>query len=428
LLIRFGIASFYDMKANLILILSLLLSQFAQSQDAQWRGPERNGRFPETELLKKWPEGGPEMILKVEGLGMGYSSPVLHKGIIYITGSKNSEDYLSAVDLEGNVKYQTKYGSCWGNTYPEARSTPTVDNDRVYVISGMGEVACLNAEDGSIVWSVDANSQFHGEVHKWGIAESPLLIDNKVLYTCGGNEASVVALNKFTGKLEWKAKSLGGERTYVSPVIFHQKGDSLIVALTAHHVLGIVPENGEIIWYYEYLPPGGASARGATNNTNSPIIKGNEIFVSKGYDQYGVMLRVDSQNNTIKEIWRSSVMDTHHGHYVFEGDYIYGTNWITNSQGNWVCLDWKTGDVMYNEKWHTKGSIVFADGLLYCYEERGGNLALVRPTPKKFDIISSFKITDGTGPHWAHPYLADKKLLIRHGEVLMVFDISDKEG
>ena len=116
-------------------------------------------------------------------------------------------------------------------------------------------------------------------------------------------------------------------------------------------------------------------------------------------------------------------MDTHHGHYVYAGDYVFGSNWENNSKGKWICLEWYTGEVMYEEEWITKGSIVFADGLLYCYEERSGNVALVNPTPDKFDIISSFKIESGTGPHWAHPYIADGKLLIRHGDVLMVFEI-----
>ena len=397
------------------------------SQEIQWRGPERNGQFPDKGLMKEWPADGPEMLLKVEGIGMGYSSPVLFEDVLYVTGKKGEEDYLSAFDMEGNIKFQVKYGSSWNQSYPETRSTPTIDGDRIYVISGIGEVVCLNTRDGTINWSVNANELFEGEIHRWGVAESPLIIDDKVLYTCGGNKASVIALNKHSGKIEWQAESLGGGRTYVSSVIYQQDGKQLIVALTAHHILGIVPENGKIAWHYKYLPPEGAGGRGATNSTNSPISSGDEIFVSKGYDQYGVMLKVSSDMNSVEEKWRTSVLDTHHGHYVKVGDYLYGSNWHSNSTGNWVCLNWDSGEVMYDEKWNTKGSIALADGMMYCYEERGGNVALVKPTPKEFDIISTFKIGYGSGPHWAHPYIADKKLLIRHGEVVMVFDIEDKK-
>ena len=414
-------------KLTVLIFLSFVFTSIC-SQEVQWRGPERNGQFPDKGLMKEWPADGPEMLLKVEGIGKGYSSPILYEDMIYVTGKRGEEDHLSAIDMEGNIRYQVKYGSSWNQSYPETRSTPTIDGDRIYVISGIGEVVCLNTRNGTINWSVNANELFEGEIHRWGVAESPLIIDDKVLYTCGGNKASVIALNKHSGEIEWQAESLGGGRTYVSSVIYQQDGKKLIVALTAHHILGIVPENGKIAWHYEYLPPEGPSARGATNSTNSPISSGNEIFVSKGYDQYGVMLKVSSDMNSVEEKWRTSVLDTHHGHYVKVGDYLYGSNWHSNSTGNWVCLNWDSGEVMYDEKWNTKGSIALADGMLYCYEERGGNVALVKPTPKKFDIISTFKIEYGSGPHWAHPYITDKKLLIRHGEVVMVFDIEDKKG
>ena len=310
-----------------ILIIILLIYATGYSQEAQWRGPNRDGRFPEINLLKKWPQPGPTMILKVANLGAGFSSPIFYNGIIYITGKKEDLDYLSAVDMSGKVRYSVSYGKAWVETYPETRCTPTLDSDRLYVISGLGELVCLNAK------------------------------------------------------------------------------------------------NGKIAFQYKYLSDDPGIQTGATNNTNSPLVRGNDIFISKGYDQYGVMLTVSEGGNSIREKWRTSVMDTHHGHYVYEGNYLYGSNWINNAQGNWICLDWDSGKVMYNETWHTKGSIVYADGMLYCYEERGGNVALVRPNPEKFEVVSSFAIKDGTGPHWAHPYIADKKLFIRHGEVLMVFDI-----
>jgi outer membrane protein assembly factor BamB len=244
-----------------------------------------------------------------------------------------------------------------------------------------------------------------------------------VIYTTGGKVASVVAFNKYTGAEAWKAKSTEDYRTYVSPVLYENGNTRLILAVTANYVLGISPEDGSIATRYTYLPEDPATQRGATNSTNSPLINGDEIFISKGYDQYGVMLKMGPDGKSLKEKWRSPTLDTHHGHYVLVNGYLYGSNWLNNSKGNWVCLDWKSGKVMYEEEWITKGSIVFADGLLYCYEERSGNVALVKPNPEKFDRISSFQIEPGSGPHWAHPYIADGKMLIRHGEVLMVFDI-----
>jgi outer membrane protein assembly factor BamB len=416
------------MKYATILFLTLLPCLLSNAQEAQWRGPDRNGIYPDANLLNKWPDHGPEMILKVEDLGGGYSSPIYSNGIIYITGIKDNLDYLSALDMKGNLLYQVPYGNAWDASYPESRCTPTLDEERLYVVSGKGQVVCLNAKNGEKVWTVNAHEKYKGELHRWGLAESLLIVDDKVLYTTGGNIASVVAFDKYSGQEVWKAESTGDYRTYVSPVLYENGNVRLIIAVTANYVLGISPENGTITARYTYLPDESGSQRGATNNTNSPLIRGDEIFISKGYDQYGVMLKVGGDGKSLKEIWRSGTLDTHHGHYVYAGNYVYGSNWLSNSKGNWVCLDWNTGKVMFEEEWITKGSIVYADGKLYCYEERSGNLALVNPTPEKFDIISSFKVELGSGPHWAHPYIADGKLLVRHGEVLMVFDITAKSG
>ncbi len=411
------------MKFAAIYMLALFLFISASAQEAQWRGPNRNGIYPETGLLKQWPEKGPEMILEVKDLGGGYSSPILSGDIIYITGKKDEQDFLSAVDIKGNILYQVPYGKAWDETYTESRCTPTLDDDRLYVVSGKGEVVCLNAKNGEIIWSVNAHEKYQGELHRWGLAESPLVVDDKVIYTTGGKIASVVAFNKYNGQEAWKTKSTDDYRAYVSPVLYENGNVRLIIAVTANYVLGISPEDGSISAQYTYLPDDPNAQRGATNNTNSPLIKGNGIFVSKGYDQYGVMLRMSDDGKSLEEIWRSSVMDTHHGHYVYAGDYLYGTNWLSNAKGNWLCLDWNTGKVMFETEWITKGSIVSADGMLYCYEERSGNVALVKPNPDKFDVVSSFKIESGSGPHWAHPYIADGKLLMRHGDVLMVFKI-----
>lgn len=404
-------------------ILCVLLSANAYTQTAQWRGPERSGIFPETSLLQEWPEQGPEMILKVDSLGKGISSPVLYDGVVYITGKKGDHDFLSAVDLEGNVKYQVNYGRSWEKSYPDSRTTPTIDGDHIYVISGMGEIVCLAKDDGKIIWKVDAHTTYQGEFHSWGVAESPLIVDDKVLYTSGGELTTVIAFDKVSGDEIWKTKSVGGARTYVSPVLYENDGIRQIVAATSHYFFAVFPESGEVAWEYKHVGEGEEFNRRGTITTNSAITYGNEVFFSRGYDQYGVMLQVAEDGKSVAEKWRTDVLDTHHGHYVHIGEYIYGSTWINNSKGNWACLNWDTGESMYEDTWKTKGPIAFADGKLYCWEERTGNFALVNPTPEKFDIVSTFKVEYGSGPHWAHPYIADGKLLLRHGAVLMVFNI-----
>ncbi len=413
------------MKLCTSILVFVLFSTILLAQKAQWRGPDRSGKFPETGLLQEWPEDGPALVLKVEGIGTGYSTPILYEGVFYVTGKKDDDDYLSAIDQEGKILYQVAYGKSWINSYPETRSTPTIDGDKLYVISGTGQVVCLNRKDGEIHWSVNASEKYKGKISRWGVAESPLIIDDKVLYTSGGEQTSVIAFDKLTGKEVWATESVGGSRTYVSPVIYQKDNVRMILASTSDYVIGIEPETGKLAWKYKYLPDDSEGVRGVTISTNSAVIKGNEIFISKGYDQYGVMFQVSEDGKSLTEKWRTTVLDTHHGHYVNVGDYIYGSNWENNSKGNWACIEWESGKAMYEKKWYTKGSIAYADNKLYCYEERSGNIALVNPTPEKFDIVSTFKIGYGSGPHWAHPYIIDGKMLIRHGDVLMVFNIKN---
>jgi len=404
-------------------VICIILFSNLNAQEGQWRGPDRSGIFPETGLLSEWPEQGPEMILKVDSLGSGISSPVLSDGIIYLTSKIDDDDYLFAISLKGNINYKVNYGKAWENSYPDSRSTPTIDGDRIFVISGMGEIVCLNKSNGRIIWKVDAHTKYKGEFHRWGVAESPLVIADKVLYTAGGELTSVIAFDKMTGEEAWKTESVGGTRAYVSPVIYEYGDVRHILASTSHYVMAIIPETGEVSWKYKFVGDGEEFNRRGTITTNSAITSKNEIFISRGYDQYGVMLTVSEDGKSVSEKWRTEVLDTHHGHYVHIGEFIYGSNWISNSQGNWACIRWDTGEPMYEEKWKTKGPIAYADGRLYCWEERTGNFALVNATPEKFDVVSSFKVEYGNGPHWAHPYIADGKLLLRHGGVLMVFDI-----
>ena len=190
-------------------------------------------------------------------------------------------------------------------------------------------------------------------------------------------------------------------------------------------MIGILPADGSIIWSYDYPATPGGLERRATIITNSPIFKGDEIFISKGYDMYGVLLKVAPDGKSVSEKWRTEVLDTHHGHYILEDGYIYGSNWLSNSKGNWVCVNWETGETNWENEWHNKGSIITADNMLYLYEEKRGNVALVEPSTDSLKIVSSFTIEDGEGPHWAHPAIYDGKLFVRHGEILMIYELKE---
>jgi len=286
----------------------------------------------------------------------------------------------------------------------------------------MGVVVCLDANTGNIFWSQDAHSQFHGEYNRWGLAESVLLTDNAVTYVTGGNETSVVAFDKMTGKLLWKTKSLGGPRAYASSALIEWKGKKMILAQTAYYLIGVDPSNGDILWNYNLLQyHTGKSGRGGI--TLTPIFHKGEIFTNSGYDHPATMFTLAKDGKSVTLKWKNDVLDTHHGGVVLIDGNLYGSNWETNSKGKWASVNWETGKTNWEKDWFTKGSIVSADGMLYCYEERSGHVALVKPDPGNFEIISTFRVKDGEGPYWAHPSIYNKMLFLRHGNVLLVYDV-----
>jgi len=213
-------ANIDKMRIFVCFVLLLLISSVFGQETAQWRGPMRDGIYPDKGLLKKWPNGGPKLEIQIANVGKGYSQPIVYKGIIYITGiKKDTMDVISAYDLKGNLLWDKVYGHAWANSYPDTRSTPTIQNDKIYLIGGMGTICCLDAKNGNMLWSQDAQNQFNGAYHKWGIAESVLLTDQAAVYVTGGEVTSVVAYNKITGELLWKTKSLGGLRAYASSLL-----------------------------------------------------------------------------------------------------------------------------------------------------------------------------------------------------------------
>lgn len=410
-------------KFDSILFLMLFISANVFSQDVvEWRGPNRSGIYPDQNLQKSWPGEGPKVLLELNDIGNGYSSAVLYKNTVYVCGRKDTMDVISSYDLNGKKNWETNYGRAWARTYPETRCTPTIENDRIYLVSGMGEVGCVDAFSGKLIWTVDAQSQFKGEPHKWGIAESVTISEKAVFYVTGGDETSVIALNKSDGKLLWKTRSLGGTRAYASSVIIEKVGLRMLLAQTANDLLAVNTETGEIIWNYNLMQHHtGEMGKGA--NTNTPLFYNNEIFVTSGYDHPAIMFSLAEDGRSVKLKWTNPDFDNHMGGVVKVGQYIFGSNWTNNTRGNWMCVDWNTGKTMYEKEWYCKGPVIFADGMLYCQEEKSGHFALVKPNPEKFEVVSSFKLDKGSGPFWAHPTIYDGKLFVRHGEVLRIYDL-----
>ena len=391
---------------------------YAQSF-SEWRGKGRTGVYNETGLLKKWPDDGPKMIWFNDSIPDGYSSVAVANNMIYLTGIVDSMDVLVALDMKGNELWQTPYGLAWDASYQNSRSTPTVENGKVYLSSGKGDVACLDAKTGKIIWKYEASKIHEGTFGRFGLSESVLIDEKNVFFTPGGSKTTMIAIDKKKGELNWKSESLKDKPSYCSPLMIEENGKKLIINVIENYIFGIQPEDGEILWTFDF----GQYKKKRNNNTNTPIYFNKELFVTSGYNHSSVKLKLSDDLSSANLLWVDTILDIHHGGVVKIGNYLYGANWEHNRMGRWTCLDWKTGKAQYENEWKNKGSIIAADGMLYCFEEKTGYLALVKANPKEFKITSSFKTPKGTGPYWAHPVVNNGVLYVRHGKAVMAFDI-----
>ena len=403
-----------------VIILSSISISFSQSSG--WRGPGRTGIYNETGLLKSWPEAGPSIQWINEQLLSGFSSVAFGNNSIYITGNtgnNGAKDILFALNMDGKILWQTEMGRAWTGSNPESRSTPTVEGNRVYTCSGLGDLACIDATTGKVIWLYRASEMNKGTYGPWGIAESLLVDDNKVYFSPGGPVTMTIAVNKETGDVVWKSASLGDKPGYVSPILINYAGKKMIVNVSLDHVFGVDASNGEILWKVSHESSGGRDLIKCT----TPLYKDGMVYVTGGYDTGGMMVKIADNGKSAKVAWTDDLLDNHHGGVVLVNGFIYGSNWLNNNDGNWCCIEWNTGKKKYEEHWKCKGSIISAEGMLYLYDERSGYVGLVKANPEKFDLISSFKITKGSGPYWSHPVIHNGKLYLRHGTVLMVYNI-----
>ncbi len=412
------------------------IAQSVQLNDNQkiseWREDNRTGVSSETGLMKSWPENGPALIWQNLELPNGHSSLSFGNNTIYLTGNDGKKDILVALDTYGKIKWQTPYGDAWTASNPESRCTPTVEADKVYVSSGSGDIACIDGISGKIIWSLKASEIYKGTFGEWGIAESLIVDGQKLYFTPGGPETTTIALDKATGELIWKSKSIDDGPAYVSPILIGYAGKNLIINVSLNYIFAVDASDGSVMWSINHTQaldskksvaiwPDAPNIKCVT-----PLFYDGKIYVTGGYDHGSILLSLNQDGTNASVEWTDPVLDVHHGGVVLVNGYIYGSNWLSNSDGNWCCLEWNTGRKMYEEHWKCKGSIISADGMLYIYDEKNGNVGLLKPDPEKFDLVSSFKVKEGTGPYWSHPVINNGNLFIRHGNALMAYDIKEK--
>ncbi len=419
-----------SIAAALIATSGLVLSTSSQAADwPTFRGADRTAVAPDTGLLTAWPEGGPKLLWESKGTGRGYSSLAIAGDRIYTLGDRsslaegdNSEFLLCFSRNDGSPVWKLKTGTPWDQGAPDwqgSRSTPTVDDDRVYVLTPHGELICAST-DGIEKWRKNLKSDFGGNKGDgWGYGESVTVDGDRLICTPGGGKSTMVALNKHTGQLIWTAVRPDDRGAGHSSIVISEVGGTRVyVQTTASGALGVRASDGNLLWSY------GIDRTTAVIPT--PIVRGDLVFFSAGYGRGGALLRqVPGDNDTVTatEIYPiNNKLANKHGGIVLVGDYLYGD---TDDRGTPFCAELMTGKVV----WQSRGSgrrsanVIAADGYIYIrYSD--GTLVLVKATPDGYEESGLLKIPGSDSqPSWSHSVIVDGRLYLREGDNLLCYDL-----
>lgn len=400
------------MRKVLIVCLSFIALSLSAQDNIQWRGTDRTGIYQEAGLLKSWPANGPTLLWHYDGLGEGHSSVAVGSDKLYITGLTDGKGHIFVFDLNGKLLNKKEYGPEWVESYNGPRGTLTLNDGKIYLISGLGHIYCFDQQSLNLLWQKNLLQEYKAGNITWGINEAPLIVGDKVIATPGGKQHNMVALNKNTGQLIWSSPGKGDLSAYCSPLYIGDQEVPLIVTMTANHIIGVNADTGKLLWSHE-------NKNRHSIHANTPVYGDNMVLFTSGYGRGSTMLRLTNGGRSVEQAWYAKELDNRIGAMVKVGDYVYGSG---DSSRFWFCVDWKTGDIKWKERGLAMGNIIANDDMLYMYTDRG-NMILARATPEKLDIVSRYPITMGTEQHWAHPVLYKGVMYVRHGNTLIAYKV-----
>lgn len=371
---------------------------------------------PDTvKLLPVWPESGPPLVFEITGLGNGYSSPAVTADRLFITGEADSTGNLYSFDLKGNLLWKTSYGEEFMASFPGSRAAPTVVGDLLYICSGLGEVFCYEAETGRKRWSIPITKDLDGINPTFGYS-IPLIVDQEKLYCSpGGLKNNIAALNRFTGELIWSSAAKGEPAGHGAPLLIELPARKILVTSSEFNILGMDAGTGELLWTYELAFKGELPC-------NTPVFDGKKLYWIAGPGNGAVAAEISPDGCSVQITWKNIEFDTFFGGFVRIGDYLYGSS---NSQRKYISVDTGTGKTRKALTFGI-GSVILAGDFLIGYNQKG-QVGLIRPDKEKLELVSSFRITQGTSEHFSHPVVAGKRLYIRHGDALLAYNIGSDE-
>ena len=414
----------FNLRILLLLILNIPVAVLA-TDGATWpcfHGPRRDNLATDKGLLQTWPQEGPKLLWAASGIGHGYSSVSIGANRIFMAGMIDRQTYVTALDLRGRKLWQRLNGQSWeaserqswAVSYAGSRGTPTVDGDTVYHLSELGRLTAFDILSGEERWYKELLGTFNAERPEYGYSESVLIHDD-VLFCCpGGSRGYMVALEKGTGRTLWASTEMKDAVGNCSPVFASIDGIEQVITMSANRVLSFNLNNGDLLWEYAF-------GNKRENNVADVIVNKGQVYASSGYGGGSILLRPQRQANgdfSVTLVWKSELLDNHHGGVLMLNGHLYGAG---HESRGWFCLDFSTG----RKQWQApgKGSLTYADGRLYCLNERG-TMILLKATNDKWEEAGSFRLPrGGKGLYWAHPVVCGGRLYVRHSDRLFVYDV-----
>lgn len=388
------------------------------SEWPQIRGPNRDGISTETGLLKSWPAAGPKLLWTASGLGEGYSSVSVADGLVLTMGNQGDAEGVAAVDLATG---KPAWGTATGRAFRESqgdgpRAVPTIDGNAAYALGGNGDLACLDLATGKIRWQTNMLETSGGTNITWGISESVLVDGDRVICTPGSSRATMIALNKQTGKPIWTCGAAGVRAPgYASAVVATIAGVRQYVQFTGDGLIGVKADDGTLLWQDN-------SASNGTANCSAALVQNNFVFYASGYGTGCALLEIGVAGGRMgaRQVYKNRNLINHHGGMVLIDGYVYGCD-----ERSLVCLDARTGEIAWQDRSVGKGSVIAADGMLYVRSE-SGPVALVEVNPKAYVERGRFDPEKSNRNAWPYPVVAAGRLLLRDQDKLYCYDVKGK--
>jgi len=413
--------------AGCVLALALVTASVPASagDSPQWRGPARDGSVPESGLLKEWAKDGPKLAWQSDRAGSGYGAPAVVGDRVYVVGNDGMDnEFVRALAVQdGKPAWELRLGKV-GNPdqkpeFPGARTTPTVAGDTLYALGSDGDLVAVETATGKARWTKNLRTDFGGKPGMWAYSESPLVDGDVVVATPGGADASLVALNRQTGAVVWKAAVPGVEAAaYSSALVAVFDGTRQYVQMLDRGLVGLDAKTGALLWRYD------RTVSKFRANIPTPVIGGDAVY-SAGAGTGGAVVHVKKTAGGFEaaEGYFSAKLPTAIGGSVLVGKQLYGT-----TTGGLLCVDFGSGEVKWEERALGAAALCFADGRLYLAGENG-EVALVEPATEGYREKGRFSPPGrparkgGMERAWAYPVVANGKLYLRDHAQVWCYDV-----